>query len=199
MHYKRAIEYPASRIFVALKDGTLPTKGRLLPLSNIDAAGRSELEGDDRDFSQIAVTEIPPAFWSLQGIDFDASAAGNGTQYYCHVSCNTEDMLSVFPVQGEHIDGVFRVGDSFVLSESSAAIRSPRRRGRPSYPWEAFYLEVTALCLNNSLPKKKEAAIEHLRNWFEREYGVKASRSVVGEKLKPYYDKFVKRGGQKIV
>jgi len=32
-HYDRAIEYPASRIFVALKGGMLPAKGRLLPLS----------------------------------------------------------------------------------------------------------------------------------------------------------------------
>jgi hypothetical protein len=45
------------------------------------------------------------------------------------------------------------------------------------------------------LPDKKEAAIEHFRDWFRREHGIPASRSVVGEKLKPYYDRFLK--GQK--
>jgi hypothetical protein len=45
---------------------------------------------------------------------------------------------------------------------------------------------------------KKEAAIEHFRSWFEREFGIKASRSVIGEKLKPYYDKFLRGSGQNI-
>jgi len=58
-------------------------------------------------------------------------------------------------------------------------------------------LEVAAVLQRGELPVKKEAGIEYFRSWFEREHGVKASRSAVGEKLKPYYDKFLK-GGQKI-
>jgi hypothetical protein len=48
------------------------------------------------------------------------------------------------------------------------------------------------------MPRKKEAAIEYFRTWFDREHNIRVSRSVVGEKLKPYYDRFLKADGQKI-
>ena len=37
-HYRRAIEYPASRIFVALKEGRLPARGKLLPAVKLASA-----------------------------------------------------------------------------------------------------------------------------------------------------------------
>jgi hypothetical protein len=196
--YQCAIEYPASRIFIALRSGSLRARGRLLPGNSVEAA-RSKVEASKGGIFDIPVTDIPPTFWSLKGIDFDASAAGNGTKYYCHVSCSTDDLLSSFPAEGEEVTGVRWVGDSFVLSESSGAVRrAASSRGRPPYPWDAFHLEVTTMLRDNKLPEKKEAAIEHFRCWFQSEHGIKASRSVMGEKLKPYYDRFVRAGGQKI-
>jgi hypothetical protein len=62
--YLQAIEYPASRIFVALKSGTLSTTGRLLP----DRKGEEFhelLERKDKDVFDFPVVQIPPAFWSL--------------------------------------------------------------------------------------------------------------------------------------
>jgi hypothetical protein len=195
--YERAIEYPASRIFVSLRSGSLRANGRLLPYADVRAT-RSKLEAEGRDVFDLAVTDIPPTFWSLQGIDYDASAAGNGTEYYCHISCLTDDVLSVFPGQREEVTGVLRIGDSFVLGERPGAVGSRVHRGRPPYPWDAFHLEVAVLLRRNELPAKKEAAIEHFRSWFDREHGIKVSRSVIGEKLKPYYDRFLRSGGQKI-
>lgn len=195
--HRRAIEYPASQIFVRLRSGALPAKGRLLPGGDFEAA-RSQLETDGRDVFDFAVTDIPPTFWSLQGMDFDASAAGNGTNYYCHISCRTDDVLSVFPGERQEVTGVQRLGDSFILPEKPSIVRFAQRRGRPPFPWSAFHLEVADLIRQNKLPEKKEAAIEHFRSWFDREHGIKASRSVVGEKLKPYYDRFLRGGGQKI-
>jgi hypothetical protein len=159
---------------------------------------RSSLEADGRDIFDLDLTDIPPTFWSLQGIDFDASAAANGTDYYCHISCRTDDVFSMFPGEREETTGVMRVGASFVLNGRPGVIRSSLRRGRPSYPWDAFHLEVAELLRRNELPDKKEAAIAYFRSWFDREHGIKASRSVVGEKLKPYYDRFLRNGGQKI-
>lgn len=196
-HYERAIEYPASRIFVALKGGLLRASGRLLPDPDIDVA-LSKLESEDRAIYDLPLADIPPAFWSLQGIDFNASAAENGANRYCHISCRMDDVLSVFPAEGEDVHGIRRVGDSFVLIEGTNVARSSSRPGRPSYPWDAFHLEAASLLKRNEFPTKKEAAIEHFRSWFEREHGIKASRSVVGEKLKPYYDRFLRSGGQKI-
>ena len=195
--YQQAIEYPASRIFVALKSGQLSATGRLLPGRDDQEAGEL-LERDDKDVFDFPVVEIPPTFWNLSGIDFRSSAVGNGSAYYCHVSCKTADMFSIFPGEREHVIGIERVGDSFVLNEVSRKSPSQSKRGRPAYPWEPFHVEVAAMVQRGELPSKKEAAIQHFQTWFETQLGVKPSRAAIGEKLKPYYDKFGKRGGQKI-
>ena len=196
-HYTRALEYPSSRIFVALRDGSLPAKGRLLPAGNLDEA-RSKMEDDGRSIFELPVSDIPPIFWSLQGIDFDTSAAGNGVHYYCHVSCRTEDLIKVFPGEREEVSGILRIGDSYVLSEAVERVRSTARRGRPPYPWDKFHVEVASLIKRDEMPRKKEAAIEYFRDWFGREHKIRVSRSVVGEKLKPYYDRILKANGRKI-
>jgi hypothetical protein len=109
----------------------------------------------------------------------------------------TDDVLTAFPGERE-IVSVERIGSTFVLSDKAPVAHARAGRGRPPYPWEAFHLQVAGLIRRDELPKKKEAAIEHFQAWFLREHGVVASRSVVGEKLKPYYDRFMKSGGQKI-
>jgi hypothetical protein len=189
--YNRAIEYPASRIFVALRSGSLRARGRLLPAASLDAA-RSIIEKGRGTVFDIPISDVPPTFWSLQGINFDTSAAGNGTAYYCHISCRTDYAISLFPGEREEVGGVIKVGDSFILGEKPDLVRPNLRRGRPPYNWDGFHLELAALLHRDELPEKKEAAIEYFRDWFDREHGIKVSRSVVGEKLKPYYDKFIR-------
>jgi hypothetical protein len=118
----------------------------------------------------------------------------------CAAGVTTAGNSSGLPNRGRHPRAWFFTGKKFFTKPC----RCPRflvcivkslHRGRPAYPWDAFHLEVAALLGRNELPDKKEAAIEHFRDWFRREHGIPASRSVVGEKLKPYYDRFLK--GQK--
>jgi hypothetical protein len=40
------------------------------------------------------------------------------------------------------------------------------------------------------MPQKKEAAIQHMMNWFEDTQKQRPSRSAVSEKLTPYYRRF---------
>jgi hypothetical protein len=195
IHYDRAIEYSASRIFVALKSGALQARGRLLPALGVEQA-IAALRASGRDVYSLVPSVIPAAFWSLQGMDFNASAAKNESHHYCHVSFRTEDVFAVFPGEREEVSGVERIGDVFVLSKKMP-IKSRSHRGRPPYPWDAFHLELAGLILRDALPKKKEAAIQHFQSWFLTRHGVSASRSAVGEKLKPYYDRFMKSDGQK--
>jgi hypothetical protein len=194
--YEQAIEYPASRIFVALKGGHLGATGRLIPGRNLDEASEY-LEREDKDVFDIPVVEIPASFWSLSGMDFKSSASGNGFAYYCHVACRTADVLSLFPGEREPVTGVIRVGDCFVLDETAREPPKQSSRGRPAYPWEPFHLEVAALLQRGELPSKKEAAIQHFQTWFQKKLGVEPSRAAIGERLKPYYDKFGRQGGQK--
>jgi hypothetical protein len=164
-HYERAIEYPCSRIFVALKEGRLAAKGRLLPALDLDAA-TATLDANDQSILDIVPTNIAPSFWTLKGIDFESSAAQNSSAHYCHISCPTDDVLKVFPGDREQIHGVERIGDTLILSEKPRGVRSVIHRGRPSYPWDGFH--------------------------------IRPSRAAVGEKLKPYFDRFVKSLRQKI-
>jgi hypothetical protein len=192
-HYLGAIEYPTSRIFVALKGGQLVATGRLLPTLD-----RNEAKNIDRDIFEIEVTEIPRDFWSFKGIDFEASAARNSEAHYCHISLRTDDVLSTFPGERASVGDVERVGDTLVVADTAKNPLARSRRGRPSYPWEPFHNEVASLIRSNALPDKKEAAIQYFQSWFFKEHGIRPSRAAIGEKLTPYYEKFVRRGGQKI-
>jgi hypothetical protein len=59
-------------------------------------------------------------------------------------------------------------------------------------PWDQFHLEVAALAKVNALPRKKEAAIQHFEDWFREKLGLRVGRSSIGQKLTPYYDRFVR-------
>ena len=195
--YHLAIEYPASTVFIALKEGRLQAKGRLLPALDKEEAWALLEERHQTAFS-IPQSEIPASFWSLQGIDFEASAARNAAVHYSHVSVPTESLLALFPGDETNTLEVRQVGDYYVLDEAPKLIRAKAHRGRPAYPWERFFIEVAELVAKNQLPDKKEAAIEHFRAWFLKELNVSPSRAAVGEKLKPYYDRFKRARGQKI-
>jgi hypothetical protein len=194
-HYEKVIEYPMSRIFVALREGQLRAAGRLLPTLD-----RKEAEKMGSEIFEIEPSEIPKDFWGLQGIDFEASTAVGGARHYCHISFNTDEVLKVFPGDREVVINVERVGGALVFESSAkpSPLKTQTRRGRPPYQWEAFHHEVTALLLGKTLPEKREAAIVHFQNWFQKKMGVCPSRAAIGEKLTPYYQKYMRRSGQKI-
>ena len=53
-----------------------------------------------------------------------------------------------------------QIGDTLVVNDNARQASRPKLlRGRPSYPWERFHVEVSALVQRNELPAKKEAAI----------------------------------------
>ncbi len=196
-HYDGATEYSASLIFIAFRDGRLRASGRLLPSLNVDEAIAS-LTAEGRYVGDLPLTEIPSSFWTLKGIHFDISAAENSKEHYCHVVLRTDDLLTVFPGERQQI-AVEQIGDTFVVNDNARQTNRPNSlRGRPSYPWERFHLEVSDLLQRNELPAKKEAAIQHFQSWFERELDIRPSRAAIGEKLTPYYDRFLRGRGQKI-
>ena len=195
--YQEKIQYHTARIFVALKDGSLPAQGRLLPKADPRLALR-ELASADRDVFDVNPSEIPTSFWRIDKIDYETCAARNETGTYCHISCETEAVLRIFPGHRQETSGISKVGDSFVLDESSPlGVAKRNQPGRPSYRWEGFHHEVTCLLLAGRLPKKKEAGIQLMQDWFSDNLKIRPSRASIGEKLKPYYDRFLRSPGQK--
>lgn len=199
--FSTAMEYHTSRIFVALREGRLDAWGKLLP--HLDtAAALDALEADGKGIADLETVQIPRGFWSLSGIDWSSSVARNEQRHYCWIRCRTEQVLSVFPSEDRRpVGGIEQVG-SFYILEDALAVESQRvtkakTRGRPPYPWESFHLEVADLLSRGELPAKKEAAIQHFQDWFERRIGQRPSRAVIGEKLKPYYDRFMRAADRK--
>jgi hypothetical protein len=198
-YYQPTIEYACSKIYIALRDGNLAAKGRLLPAFDKDEAFAA-LEAKGEGILDLVPTHIPKSFWTLKGIQFETSSAQSLTDHYCHISFLTEDVLRVFPGEREEVFGVHRLGDAFIIGDQTPSVRPSvhRGRGRPPYPWDRLHLEIAELIQRNELPVKKEAAIEYFQSWFARELGTRPSRSAIGEKLTPYYERFVRRGRQKI-
>jgi hypothetical protein len=207
--YKKVIELPAARVYVALKEGKLGASGILL--SDVDAETALEaLARQGRNLSNFRDVEISREFWSEQEIFWELSAARNDHEHYCQIHCDTEKVLSLFPpeslISGAPVIGT-RFGSFFVLEGPATggrpttrpAIQRTRRPGRPpQYPWGEVHLELTSLIASGKLPNKKEAGIEHIRNWFTSQNLSPPSRAAIGEKLTPYYDRFVRNGRQKI-
>lgn len=132
--------------------------------------------GTDGEIFDIELTLIPSDFWSLEGMNFEGSAARNGVQHYCHILFETRSILSVFPGRRQLAQNIGRIGEVLVADETSAAPEKSIARGRPPYPWDPFHVEVARLLTNHELPAKKEAAIQYFQSWFLKELNVSPSR-----------------------
>jgi hypothetical protein len=201
-HFERAIELPAAEVYAALRRGQITAKGVRLP--DLDVAVSLKLLAEQgKTVGELDSVAIPKDFWSLRDIYWEISAARNVIEHYCHISCQTEEVLSVFPLHmvtmGEPVDGLMRHGSFFVLSPNSRGPAAPVRRsqvrsrsmGRPQkYQWADLHVEMAAL-IRNGLPTKKDAAIEQLRELYRKKHGdpVPSVRSL-HDWLKPYYERY---------
>ena len=196
--YDAAIEYSTSRIFIALKERRLTASGKLLPDHDPDRA-LELLSAGDQSICELPTAEITDRFWSLSGIDWQSNAARKDHEHYCWIRCLTGEVLKIFP--GENrvpASGLERIGANYVLDEGSEnPLPSMRPRGRPAFSWDQFHLEVADLVKRDELPSKKESAIQHFQEWFKRTLNQRPGRSSIGQKLKPYYDRFIKSTDRK--
>jgi hypothetical protein len=72
--YQRAIELPAAKVYVALREGTLSAKGISLPHIEPDRALHA-LTKESQDLADATSVEIPREFWSQREIFWEQSAA----------------------------------------------------------------------------------------------------------------------------
>jgi len=127
-------------------------------------------------------------------IDWKSSALFGDEYTFCWIHFSTESVLAAYPIPSlPPVGTVNSLGDVYILNNSdNRDLTTSIRRGRPSLPWELFHLEVASLARANALPEKKEAAIHHFESWFREELGLHVGRSSIGQKLTPYYDRFVR-------
>jgi hypothetical protein len=185
------LEYFEARIFVDLREGKI--QGSAVEVPRKDGSEAIEyLEGID--LAKQPIVQIPPEIWLASEIDWENSAIVANSSVFYRVHFSTEAMIAAYPIPSSPVIGkVVPVGDFYVLDAlDHAELTMPSRRGRPPLPWDRFHLEVAALAKADALPQKKEAAIHQFAEWFRIEFGISVSRSSIGQKLAPYYDRFVR-------
>jgi hypothetical protein len=187
------LEYFKARLFVDLREGKIHGSGIEIPAKD-EVGAIAYIQTDGFYLSEQPTVRIPEALWTHTKIDWENSALIGDQCVYCWVHFSTEAMISSYPIPSPLItDKVNSVGDLYVLDGAGRGESMlPSRRGRPPLPWDQFHLEVAALTAAGALPRKKEAAIHHFVEWFREEFGVSASRSSIGQKLTPYYERFMR-------
>jgi hypothetical protein len=191
-----AMELPAAELFLKLRRGEINAMGKMLPVGAeiIDFVEQYKSYGRS-DFDDLVDSPIPQDHWTMPGIDWLSNALIAKGERYCDVSMSVEVLMGLFPGEREPITSAEFVGNCVLIKEpADGNTRSlPRKaRGRPpTFAWEAFHVEVAELIKSGRMPRKKEAAIQHMVSWFaSTQTGQAPSRSAVSEKLTPYYRRF---------
>jgi hypothetical protein len=185
------LEYFEARIFVDLREGKI--QGSAVEVPGKDGSEASEyIYAEEIALAKQPNVQIPPKISIASKIDWKNSAIVAGS-VFCWIHFSTEGTIAAYPIPSSTaIGNVIPVGDLYVLdTRDHAELTTPSRRGRPPLPWDRFHLEVAALVKADALPRKKEAAIHQFTEWFRNELGIIVSRSSIGQKLAPYYDRFV--------
>ncbi len=181
--YEEYIEVVESKLFVALKDGTLKAWGKPAPIEDDVFT-----TGDDHE-------EIPASFWRLNDIDWPQSASKNEKGHYHHIFVNTNQLFSLFPSpQAEEVKTVSLVAGQYVLSEEQPRKNLKNgKRGRPAMDWDSFHVQVSARLIKDGLPEKQEAFISDMQKWCLQNWGFEPGRSTILQKISPYYKKHVRK------
>lgn len=181
-----------TELLLALRKGKIFATGRKLP--------RPDRMRTERLFErlgcfteEIEPENIPTELWVSNYVNWRESSLTAPKAAFVWISVVLDDLLELFPpTEILPANKVLPIGDCFAVDQrafSSEKQASARTRGRPSLPWEDFYVELARLYRDREMPSKKEAAIQHFQTWFEEELGLQASRSAIGQKLKPFFDR----------
>lgn len=191
-----AMELPATELFLKLRRGEIQAMGKRLPSGAdiIDFVEQDNAYGGS-DFDDLSDEVIPHDFWTGSGIDWLSNAVTANSSTFCDVSMSVEVLMRLFPGERDPVVGAEYVGNCVLIKETAEDSIRPllrKARGRPPiFAWEAFHVEVADLIKSGRMPRKKEAAIQHMISWFAKmPEGQVPSRSAVSEKLTPYYRRF---------
>jgi hypothetical protein len=174
----------------SLHAGRLTARGKKLPERvGIDEAPDIDLPVDSRFES------IPREFWASANVEWKASCAQGRSATYKFIQVLTDDLFKEFPLPDPRpAPEVLQMGDNFVFSgELNTEPVMPSVVGRPPYPWDEFYVEVAKRVKEGKLPEKQEAFISDMQAWCRNRWGQEVGRSTLLQKIKPYYDEFVRQ------
>jgi len=192
--FEAFLDLHKSRLFLALQEGRIGAIGQELPRPTY--SGSLEfLEGSDwESWYDVPWTQIPQDFWISTKIDWSESWAEGRKTAYCLILVESEQLFEQFPPPIEPATGVVKVGSAF--AQDPGTNPNPPRviaRGRPAADWDAFHLEVTKRLQQGTVPAKQEAFIAEMQEWCRAKWHRNVGRSTLSQKLKPYYDTFIRK------
>jgi hypothetical protein len=205
-NYERAIELATAKVYVALREGRLTSKGVLRPGLDPDVSLKP-LADQGKKVTELEYVTIPKDFWWQPGINWEISAARNNSTQYCLIHCPTEEVMSLFPhhtvADGVPVEGLVRHGSFFVLlsdstalSSASPARRSQSRRGPggapPKYPWAELDVEIAfalaGVRRGDPLPKRDSLVKELQAVSTKRGWPCPAERTLL-DRLARFYER----------
>ncbi len=182
------------KLFLSLREGRLPAFGKMLPRRSYSASLNHLAATDWEGWDKVTWGPIPPDFWISDKIDWNTSRAEGRGLAWCLILIETEVLMKCFPPPAAEQPGnVVKIANDLVLiGDDAVDPQSSARRGRPAFDWDAFHLEITRRLHANGLPKKQEALVAEMQAWCGKAWRRDVGRSTILQKVKPYYDAFVR-------
>lgn len=179
-----------SKIFVALREGTMAALGTPTPTPDANADKWDEIWQYLADKSIVEERiKIAPENWKLKNIGWQESWLWGNELIFFAVVVPAIEVFSLFPATVGKSFNASIVGE-FILLEVSDAPVKPKRKlgGRPSKDWAKIDLRVAEIISKDGyLPSKQSALAGELTEWYEATVGDKISRSAVMDRLKSFY------------
>lgn len=194
VRYETYVDEFATEICLDLRRGHIHAYGRKLPKPGRDES-IEELESKDLWLDSLGIVPVPAQAWISQNVNWNDGAIFGPNESYIWIYLDTAEVLERYPPEILiKPDSAFPIGSSVAIAGYQPA-RQERtsKRGRPALPWDDFHVEVAHLYATRSMPTKKEAAIALFQEWFLKNKRKEVSRSSIGAKLKPYFDKIGKK------
>lgn len=191
--YNSVVDLYKSKLFIALREGHVSASGKNLPKTTYEASV-DHLEDSQWDgWWKVEWSPIPAEFWLSDKIDWRYSWAEGRNTAYGLILVNFEQLFSNFLPTAEVVEGLVKYGDAYVLlSDNENSTPRKTARGRPPMSWDSFHVEVARRFRGGDIPTKQEAFIAAMQEWCKTNWKKDVARSTLLQKLKPYYDAFVR-------
>jgi hypothetical protein len=151
-------------------------------------------ETDWKGWSFSEWISIPPDFWHSEKINWTKCLAEGRDATFALIQIETVELLTCFPPPQTQAADVVRVANDLIAVELEGDESTARNlRGRPSFNWESFHVEIAMRIKFNSFPEKQEALIVDMQEWCERHWHRQVGRSTLLQKIKRYYDALAHR------
>jgi hypothetical protein len=175
---------------------------REVEYQTVGALTRGEGQDDSQPprWEDVDREPIPKEFWNVGNINWVYSCSPGEDYGFTLILLDTAALFKEFPIpEKRHARQVSQIGDFYVLldDEGQPTTAAESRAGRKPFPWDEFHVEMAKRILEGQLAPKQESMINAMQKWCKETWGREPARSTMTQKLKLYYDKFVRPRGQK--